>query len=243
VRALGFATSTTKWWWTAPTPGPWIYFTAIGLHRPGSRADRRAALEDLQVHVDDPNGSFEAACESFGALNLERAGLHLRSRGRWYARAAEGTTFPPPETNDVPPDRLTISEVRTADGLADFERATCAAFAAPAPISPFDIHGLAILDDPAMHVLVGRLDGRDCTGDLAAPVVAGAMAYVGHDVVGIYGVGTVPGHRGHGYATALTAACLALAPDLPATLQPSAEAAALYRRVGFVDVGQFSHWG
>ena len=235
VRALGFETHASPWWWTAPSPAPWIYFTAIGLQRPGSRAERRTALDELQHHLDDPNGSFEAACESFGALKLDRVGLRLRTRGRWYARPASEPA-PDPLIKPRPrPERLTVTQASTPDELAEFEQATCAAFGAPAPLATFDIHGRDILDDPAMHVLIGR------EGD--GPVVAGAMAYVDPAVVGLYGVGTVPGHRGRGYATALTTAGLALAPDRPAVLQPSAKAAGLYRRLGFVDVGPFSHWG
>ena len=69
------------------------------------------------------------------------------------------------------------------------------------------------------------------------------MAYVAAGVNGLYGVGTVPGERGRGYATALTRAGLALAPDRPAVLQPSPAAARLYRRLGFVEIGSFTHWG
>jgi ribosomal protein S18 acetylase RimI-like enzyme len=195
-------------------------------------------MDELRAHLDHPAGSFEAACESFGALNLERVGLQRRTRGRWYARTAE----PLPTSDEVSKpglpgrdDQLTISEVRRADELVEFESATCAAFGAPPPIASYDIHGLAILDDPAMHVMVAR--------EVDGPVVAGAMAYVSDGVVGLYGVGTVPGHRGHGYGTAVTAACLALAPERTVILQPSAEAAGLYRRLGFVDIGPFSHWG
>ena len=85
-----------------------------------------------------------------------------------------------------------------------------------------------------MHVLLGRVDGE---------IAGGAMAYVTDDLLGIYGVGIVPGHRGHGHATALTTAALALAPDRPAVLQPSAEAENLYRRIGFTEIGRFTHWG
>ena len=124
--------------------------------------------------------------------------------------------------------------VRDADDLAAFEVATCAAFGAPQPLTPFEIHGEAILDDPAMHVLIGRVDDE---------VVSGAMAYVSDGVLGIYGVGTVPAFRGHGHASALTRACMAIEPMLPTTLQPSMEATALYRRLGFTEVGRFTHWG
>jgi ribosomal protein S18 acetylase RimI-like enzyme len=238
VRALGFAASAGRWWWLAPTPSPWIYFTAIELRHPASGRERRAARTELERHLEDPAGSFEAVCDSFGDLDLASLGLARRANGLWYAR-------PPgaPPRLDPPPTGLAITEVTERTDLAAFEAATCAAFNAPPPVTPFDIHAPAILDDPAMHVLIARLASSERVGDGVGDVVAGAMAYVADGVVGIYGVGTVPGHRRSGYATALTNACVALAPDRPATLQPSAEAAALYRRLGFVEVGRFSHWG
>jgi GNAT superfamily N-acetyltransferase len=125
--------------------------------------------------------------------------------------------------------------VRSVGELVEFEAATCAAFSSPPPEVPLCIHGAGILDDPAMQVLVAR--------DRHGHVVSGAMAYVDERVVGLYGVGTVPGHAGQGLATAVTTAVLALVPDRPAILQPSAEAAPLYRRLGFVEVGRFAHWG
>ena len=67
--------------------------------------------------------------------------------------------------------------------------------------------------------------------------------HVDDSVLGVYGVGTVPGHRGRGYARALTLAVLDLAPDRPATLQPSDAAAPMYRSLGFEEIGRFSHWG
>ena len=227
VRALGFATSTSDWWWTSPTPGPWIYFTAISLRRPRDRGATRRMLDELRHHLDDPAGSFEAVCDSEGAMDLEPLGLTRRMTGLWYARP------PGPAPREAPPAGLVISEVATTDDLEAFEQATCTAFGAPPPVTRFEIHAPGILDDPAMRVLLGRVDDA---------VVGGAMAYVADDVVGIYGVGTIPGHRGHGYATALTRACLAQDPTLPSTLQPSTGAAALYRRLGFTEVGRFTHW-
>ena len=228
VAALGFPSTTGPWWWTSPSPGPWIYFTAILRRVPHSRAETAEALAALRSHLDDPRGSYEAVCDSFGVLDLAPLDLIRRMPGLWYARPAG----PPPAGTDA--DDLTISVVRTSDELDAFEQATCASFGAPPPLTPFEIHAPAILDDPAMHVLIGRVDGA---------VVSGAMAYQADGVLGIYGVGTVPSHRGRGHATALTRACLAIDPMAPATLQPSNEATALYRRLGFTEVGRFTHWG
>jgi ribosomal protein S18 acetylase RimI-like enzyme len=228
VGALGFAASRGDWWWASPTPGPWIYFTAISLRRPHSHTDTMAMVAELRRHLDDPAGSFEAVCDSAGMLDLAPLGLTRRMAGLWYARPAG------PLPRDDDPEELTVGPVRSAAELEAFEQATCAAFDSPPPVAPFEIHAPGILDDPAMHVLLGWVDDE---------VVGGAMAYLTDRVLGIYGVGTVPGHRGRGYATALTRACLALDPTRPATLQPSVAAAALYRRLGFIEMGRFTHWG
>ncbi|HEY5155238.1 MAG TPA: GNAT family N-acetyltransferase [Acidimicrobiales bacterium] len=228
IEALGFPTATGPQWWTSPTPGPWIYFTAILRRSPRGRPEIDAALDALRLHLDDPAGSYEAVCDSFGVLDLEPLGLTRRMSGLWYARPAG------PAPREADPDDLVITEVRDADDLEAFEVATCAAFGAPPPLTPFEIHARAVLDDPAMHVLIGRV---------GTTIVSGAMAYEGAGVLGIYGVGTVPGHRGQGHASALTRACLAIEPMRPAILQPSPEATALYRRLGFTEVGRFLHWG
>ena len=235
IRALGFATTRGAWWWTAPTPTPWIYFTAVSLAPPGSVIDRAGSDRELLRHLDDPAGSFEAVCESFGRIDLTTlgsspSGLAHRSTGMWFARPGDRQV----DGVSAPVRALEIVEVHRADDLRAFEHAIGLAFRAPSPVAPFEIHAPPILDDPAMHVLAGRIDGE---------VVVGAMAYEAAGVLGIYGVGTVPGHRGHGHATALTRAALAVAPELTATLQPSAEAVHLYHRLGFEQIGRFTHWG
>jgi ribosomal protein S18 acetylase RimI-like enzyme len=227
IHALGLPTSSGSWWWTASTPRPWIYFTAIALRPPLTDPDRRSFDRELLTHLEDPNGAFQAVCESFDRYDMDGTGLHHRTTGRWFTRPP-GT---PPEGRE---SELEIVVVETEDDLHDYERATCAAFRAPPPVAPFEIHAPGILHDPRMHVLLGRVDGE---------IAGGAMAYITDDLLGIYGVGIVPGHRGHGHATALTTAALALAPDRPAVLQPSAEAESLYRRLGFTEVGRFTHWG
>ncbi len=102
-------------------------------------------------------------CDSFGVLDLEPLGLVRRMPGLWYARPAG----PPPAGDD--PDELTITTVRTRDELEAFERATCVVVRVAAARSPRSRSMRpGVLDDPAMHVLVGRVDDD---------VVSGAMAY------------------------------------------------------------------
>ena len=71
--------------------------------------------------------------------------------------------------------------------------------------------------------------------------VACAMAYR-TEVLGIYGVATVPRARRHGHATAMTRAALAVDTTIPAILQPSPEAASLYAALGFEEFARHSHW-
>lgn len=107
-------------------------------------------------------------------------------------------------------------------------------FGARFPLAPFEIHAPGILDDPAMHVFLGRQ--RD-------EPVAVSMAYETPDMLGIYGVATVGSARGNGFATAMTRVALAVDPMRTAMLQPTIEAWPIYERLGFVDIGSFSHWG
>ena len=202
VQALGVATQTGRWWWTAPTPAPWIYFTAVGLRRPASRSERRRCVRELREHLSDPRGSFEAVCESFDALELTAHGLTPRLRGPWY-RAPVARVLAADALDHGAPRRATRSRVR--DRRSRSARSTtprawppsstrpALSFQAPPPLTPHEIHGLATLDDPSLTILVGRVGGE---------VATCAMAFHGSGVVGLYGVGTLPAHRGHGYATA-----------------------------------------
>jgi ribosomal protein S18 acetylase RimI-like enzyme len=225
TRALGLRPRTDERWWTCPMPTPNIYFSAISVAPAPARRARSAMLDALGPHARDPTTSLVSVCDTWDQLDLRTFGLHRRSSGAWLARpAADGA--------GATAGDLRVEPVVDADGLARFERTMVAGFGARPPIAPFDIHGPAILDDPAMHVLAGWVDDE---------LVACAMTYV-TDVAGIYGVATHPGHRGQGHASTMTLAAAALGPDRVAVLQPTPEAERLYRRLGFVAIGAFSHW-
>jgi predicted GNAT family acetyltransferase len=85
------------------------------------------------------------------------------------------------------------------------------------------------LDRPGrpIQVFVGRLDG--------APVSCGWLAR-GAGAAGIYGVQTLPEHRGRGFGAALTRAPMRAgreAGDRVAVLQAAPSAEPLYARLGF----------
>jgi GNAT superfamily N-acetyltransferase len=208
-------------------PAPNIYFSAISVAPAPGRRARLQMAEALGPHSRDRTTSLLSVCDTWDQLDLRTFGLERRTTGQWLGRPASPGPTAGPGGGD-----LRIEPITGTDQLAPFERTMVAGFGARPPIAPFDIHGPGILDDPAMHVLGGW-----CDDDL----VACAVAYR-TDVVGVYGVTTLPSHRGRGFASAMTVAAIGVAPDCPAVLQPTPQAEGLYRRLGFAPFGSFSHW-
>jgi GNAT superfamily N-acetyltransferase len=95
---------------------------------------------------------------------------------------------------------------------------------------------LPTLDPSAAHLYVARVDDED---------VAMLMAFDHAGDCGIYMVGTVPGARRRGVATALSAHAVAAARDrgcTTASLQSTEMAERIYARVGFVDLGRWEEY-
>jgi GNAT superfamily N-acetyltransferase len=90
-----------------------------------------------------------------------------------------------------------------------------------------------VLQDPRFRVWLARVGDRS---------VGAAMAYVGDDVIGVYGVAVAPSTRRHGYGAALTWRATRVEPGLPAALQPSEIAFGVYRRLGYASIGEFTPW-
>jgi ribosomal protein S18 acetylase RimI-like enzyme len=224
VHALGWPSRRGPRWWTRPADQPSIYFTAIQL----APSDDAELATELGGHLESRAHQPEAVCCTHADLDLSSFGLTVQNEGRWFGRAAAA-----PRPPDKSPRGLEIRPVTTREELIAFEATSETAFSSPPP-APGRVYGAGLLDDPSMLVLLGLVDDEP---------VAGAMAYSAAGVIGIYSVGTVRSFRERGYASALTVAALASAGSRPAILQPSLAAARLYRRLGFVEVGRFSHWG
>jgi GNAT superfamily N-acetyltransferase len=222
VAALGWPSRAGGGWWTCPLPGPTIYHAAITLRPRARRRRLRTLLADDATH-------YVSVCDSFADLDLAPLGLRAHTEGSWYVRPAE----PLAPGADRSPDDLTIAPVTDPTRLARFESTMVRAFEVPIFVGKFDVHAPGILEDRAMTVLLGSV------GDEPTCV---AMAYETDDLVGVYGVGTVPAWRARGHATALMRRVLTLRPAKPTSLQPTEAAKSLYRRLGFVDVGSFVHW-
>ncbi|CAN5758507.1 hypothetical protein BH18ACT15_BH18ACT15_09270 [soil metagenome] len=189
-------------------------------------SDLVAALTTLESGLGPAPFSV---CDSWASLDLSASGYTVAERGLWLVR-------PPgsPPTRPLPAD-LVIERVVDAGGLQAFEAAAAEGFEHPEMLAggAGSVHAPGVLDDENLHVFVGRVRNR---------AVSVAMAYVSHDIVGVYGVATVPGFRRRGYGEALTWDASCAAPGLPAMLQPSASGEATYRRMGYTPAGRFIRW-
>jgi GNAT superfamily N-acetyltransferase len=204
--------------WLCTESAPFIYLSAITLNE--ESAEQRSMLERLAAEDD----RAVSVCDCWSHLDLHDLGFEKFEEEAWYVRNPGGL----PPIGD-------IERVRGPEALREFEHANTEGFETKElhELEPFGVYGEAVLKDPRMHVFVRRKEGR---------VVSGSIACVSSGVVGVYSVATVPAFRRHGYGEEVTWAAMAAEPSLPATLQPTHEGAALYRRMGFVPVGRYTKW-
>jgi hypothetical protein len=213
LKALGLRSEREADAWRALDRPPHIYFAGITL-RP-------------EVAAEDLAGVPGSICDAWQRLDLEPHGFRVWRTEPWFYR--------PPEPIDViPPPDLEVVEVMTEAEVYEFEAVSVRGFGTENDsIPPGTYHPPTVLADDRMKMFLGRADSR---------AVAAAMGYRMDDVVGVFGVTTVLSARRRGYATALTSAAMLTDTGLPAILAPSAEAASLYKRLGFKAVGELSIW-
>lgn len=213
LRALGLRSVEDGDAWRALERPPLIYFAGITL-RPNLPAEALAGVP----------GSI---CDAWQTLDLEPHGFRVWRTEPWYFRPAG------PVENTAPPE-LELVEVSSAEEVYEFEAVSVRGFGSEDDtIAPGTYHPPAILEDDAMKMFIGRVDGR---------AVAAAMGYRTEEVVGVFGVATVASARRRGYGTAVTRAAMQAQAGLPSILAPSPQGAALYRRLGYGHVGELSIW-
>ena len=153
----------------------------------------------------------------------------LRTDALWSRKATR-----PPKPN-VP--ELDIKLVEDVAALEEFGIATWEGFETEEvnrEAGPLGMHHPSTLNDPRMRYFVVSVAGR---------VVTSAIAYVGDDIVGIYGVSTLPEYRRRGYGKAITWAAAMSAPELDVAVSPDEEARGIERELGFRKIAEYRAWG
>jgi GNAT superfamily N-acetyltransferase len=226
VAAFGCRSMRWPGVWATDGDVPPIFLQAIVLPGPGDLPAVEQVERLRAVFAGRPAARGLAIVDYRNELDLRPLRVEPESPKPCFWRPA-GDAHAPPE-----PPELEVLEVRDPAGLVEFEQVSAEGFEAP-PVPPGGWHPPGVLDDPRFRVWLGRVDGRP---------VGAAMAYVGDEVVGVYGVAVAPSARRRGYGAALTWRATRVAPGLPAALQPSAMGLGLYQRLGYVPIGQFTPW-
>jgi GNAT superfamily N-acetyltransferase len=225
---------TDSLWWRQPG-GSGIYLGAIILDAETPDDTLLAELNRVQA-AWTPQGF--ALYDCWATRDLAEAGFERVVKNPWYLRAP--AAIPPSIPSSRLPEGLSIEIVTNAQQLADFERATWEGFEEPdvpeeafREREPFSQHPLATLDDAGMYYLNARLDDE---------AVAGVILHATEDMVGIYGISTLPRFRRRGYARALIRAAVELRPGLPMSVFPDPVSLPIYTDIGFVAAGEIAIW-
>lgn len=213
LTALGIPWTRDADVWRALAPPHVIYFAAITL-RP-------------ETPVEAVVGSPGSICDNWQSFDLAPAGYAIFRQEPWFYR-------PPGPAPGAAPPELELVRVSTEDEVEEFEEVSVRGFEnEDAVIEAGTMHPAGVLDDPAMAIFLGRIDGK---------AVGAAMGYRTEAAVGVFGVTTVASARRRGYATALTRAAMLPETGLPAVLAPSEEGKSLYEKLGFEAVGALTIW-
>lgn len=137
----------------------------------------------------------------------------------------------PPGAVPPPHPDLELRPVTEEASLADFGSTLVSGYGL-ADVGVPAIADLA-LTGSLLHLVVGY------AGD--EPVATAGCA-VHHGIVEVDSVAVLPQARGRGYGGAVTAAALAVAPELPAMLISSDDGHPVYRRLGFWDLFRATMW-
>jgi len=213
LTALGLRSERVNGLWQALDRPPLIYLAGITLE-PGVPSERLAKVPGSVGDV-------------WQTLDLDPFRFRVWRKEPWFYRA-------PGRLPLSPPAELEVVRVRTPDDVIEFEAVSVRGFGNEADaIEPGTFHPPDILDDDAMQMFIGLVDGRP---------VAASMGYVLDGAVGVFGVATVASARRRGYGAALTRAAMLTDTGLPSVLAPSEEGASMYRSLGFKRVGELTIW-
>ncbi|MBK8048746.1 MAG: GNAT family N-acetyltransferase [Anaerolineales bacterium] len=214
-------------WWRDPG-GSEIYLGAVITDRDTTVEELARELQTVQTGW---HGDEFYLYDCWGTRDLTNLGFERVVKNPWYLRLP-GVVAPLRL-----PDSITLERAVSAAGLAEFEAASWMGFGdSDEPLAgraAFSMHPISTLDYANMHYLIVR-----CNGEVAA----GVIAQVTEEMVGIYGLSTVPRYRRRGYARALVHACVALRPDLSTSVFPDPPTVPIYTDLSFFIGGEIALW-
>jgi GNAT superfamily N-acetyltransferase len=209
-------------------PSPYHALRAIVLDPDANREKTVAAIVDT---VLAESGLTRRVVEdASGRLELGPHGLEPRFRMTVMVRCPAHAASGPATAPDVH-----AAVVTRLEDLVAAERILISIF--PPPVTAEDPRGRVqparVLELPGWRLWLGYRGG----------VPAGA-AYTYHDgtSLGVYQVGTLPEHRGHGVARAIVSAILGAYPTDTASLTATDQGRPLYETLGFKPVSAAVWW-
>ena len=228
LRALGVKTLRTGALWSREPMRPSIYLSAITL---SSIRTESGVIQDIERLIErDPDATISLR-DSFKELDL--AGLGFR-RNTWVGELWIKDTATRPDKPNV--TNLNIELVEDETALKEFGFSTMEGFESAEEIreaGPLGMHHPITLTDPRMRYFVGRVKGR---------VVTSSIAYIGDEIVGIYGISTLPEYRRRGYGKAITWAAAMSRPRLDVAVSPDVMARGIERELGFRKIAEYAIW-
>jgi ribosomal protein S18 acetylase RimI-like enzyme len=204
-------------------PGsPVLFDNAAVLLQPPAYTDLDSAVRRMiDFYPADRHFVFLSA---WPTPDLSSAGLTLMGHPPFMVRPAGGSGPPVP-------DGLEIVRVADRSTLDDFVATLVEAY----PIAGADGTALAdpsVLDGP-VRLFVGYVDGRP---------VSTAGARLGHGIVDVEWVATLPAYRRRGIGAAVTWAATAADPGAAAVLIASDDGQPVYEAMGYVRLMRLTMW-
>lgn len=206
----------------ADPASPVLFDNAAVLLQPPAYADLADVVRRL-IDFYPPERHF-VFLSPWPTGDLTGAGFELMGHPPFMVR-------PPGGTAPAPPAGLTIVPVTDRATLDDFVRTLVTAYPMPgADGTP--LTDARVLAGP-IRLFVGYVDGKP---------VATSGARLGHGIVDIEWVSTLPAYRGRGIGAALTWAATLTDPSAPATLIASDDGQPVYQAMGYLRLMRFTLW-
>lgn len=217
------------------TAGSNAWLNGASWSRLGADADQRIAAVGKAAAAVGARAQWTTS-PSCGPADL---GTRLEAAG-WEPEPEPGMFVPVDAVFPPPPPDLVITQVETPAQVREWTDLFDASFeiAPRGDAHPWLTSWQHLMLDATSpcRLFLGRVDGV---------TVSCSLAFVHDESVGLYGIGTPPEHRGHGYGSAMTVAGIAWGAAQGATmavLQASPMGEPVYRSLGFRTVFDMNAW-